>query len=302
MIAHASRQLLQPRRTWSRTSRTPGHRADENGWNTIWTGPCTQTTSGGSIPAAVDFATFQGFRNYIEANSALRVGGVLGRRRQVRLVERHLRLWLHPEDHGGVDLHRGIDERRVPVRLVQAPTPPRCSSPTRPAGASSPGSFPVSNGDINVYGGAYDPDQQEQRHRHQVARDLGRAAAGAMEDGRARGRTRAAGRRAAAATARPAGLTGGGYSPGQAGVQPRCLAGPGAGQDRPAAVAGPPGRGAAPEHRSSRETDRCASRPSGQRARCTIRPATRGREWRRSVPARSHRAAGRRTGTARRVA
>ena len=43
---------------------------DENGWNTIWTGACSQTPPGAASPAAVDFATFQGFRNYIEANSA----------------------------------------------------------------------------------------------------------------------------------------------------------------------------------------------------------------------------------------
>jgi len=43
---------------------------DENGWNTVWNGPCGSRIKAEYIPANVDYATWQGFANYIDAHSS----------------------------------------------------------------------------------------------------------------------------------------------------------------------------------------------------------------------------------------
>jgi len=43
--------------------------ADENGWNTVWNGPCGGRIKASYIAPGVDYATFSGFRNYIDAHS-----------------------------------------------------------------------------------------------------------------------------------------------------------------------------------------------------------------------------------------
>ena len=48
--------------------------APENGWNHVYTSPCSGTVKVTSIPAAVDRAEFNGFANYITAHSKYKVG------------------------------------------------------------------------------------------------------------------------------------------------------------------------------------------------------------------------------------
>ena len=128
---------------------------DENGWNTIWTGPCTQTTSGGSIPAAVDFATFQGFRNYIEANSAYAPAvysaggggygswsGIFGSGFTLRTTAE----WTFTEESTNVAFPSGWSNPYA-TALFFANAPGRCQFAWQ---------FSGGNGDINVYGGDYD--------------------------------------------------------------------------------------------------------------------------------------------------
>ena len=47
---------------------------DEDGWNTVWNGPCGNTVKAGYIPANVDFATWVGFANYIDNHSSYLAG------------------------------------------------------------------------------------------------------------------------------------------------------------------------------------------------------------------------------------
>jgi len=47
---------------------------DENGWNTVWNGPCGNTVKSGYIPANVDFATWVGFADYINNHSSYLAG------------------------------------------------------------------------------------------------------------------------------------------------------------------------------------------------------------------------------------
>jgi Protein of unknown function (DUF4232) len=47
---------------------------DEDGWNTVWKGPCGDTVKSEYIPANVDFATWTGFANYIDAHSPYLAG------------------------------------------------------------------------------------------------------------------------------------------------------------------------------------------------------------------------------------
>jgi hypothetical protein len=47
---------------------------DEDGWNTVWNGPCGNTVKAGYIPANIDFATWAGFANYIDNHSAYLAG------------------------------------------------------------------------------------------------------------------------------------------------------------------------------------------------------------------------------------
>ena len=103
----------------------------------------------------MDFATFQGFRNYIEADSAHAPavysagGGGYGSWSGI------FGSGFHAEDHGGVDLHRGIDQRRVPVRLVQ-PVATALFFASAPGRCQFAWQFSGGNGDINQYGGDYD--------------------------------------------------------------------------------------------------------------------------------------------------
>jgi Protein of unknown function (DUF4232) len=47
---------------------------DEDGWNTVWNGPCGNTVKAGYIPANVDFATWVGFADYIDNHSSYLAG------------------------------------------------------------------------------------------------------------------------------------------------------------------------------------------------------------------------------------
>jgi Protein of unknown function (DUF4232) len=47
---------------------------DEDGWNTVWNGPCGNNVKDYYIPANVDYATWQGFASYIDANSPYLAG------------------------------------------------------------------------------------------------------------------------------------------------------------------------------------------------------------------------------------
>ncbi len=47
---------------------------DEDGWNTVWNGPCGNTVKAEYIPANVDFATWVGFADYIENHSPYLAG------------------------------------------------------------------------------------------------------------------------------------------------------------------------------------------------------------------------------------
>jgi hypothetical protein len=47
---------------------------DEDGWNTVWNGPCGNTVKTEYIPANVDFATWVGFANYIDSHSPYLAG------------------------------------------------------------------------------------------------------------------------------------------------------------------------------------------------------------------------------------
>ena len=47
---------------------------DDDGWNTVWNGPCGNTVKTGYIPANVDFATWVGFADYINNHSPYLAG------------------------------------------------------------------------------------------------------------------------------------------------------------------------------------------------------------------------------------
>jgi hypothetical protein len=47
---------------------------DENGWNTVWNGPCGNNVLAGYVAPNVDYATFLGFANYIDNNSPYSAG------------------------------------------------------------------------------------------------------------------------------------------------------------------------------------------------------------------------------------
>jgi Protein of unknown function (DUF4232) len=51
-----------------------GSPPDEDGWNTVWNGPCGSTAKAEYIPANVDYATYQGFADYINAHSPYTAG------------------------------------------------------------------------------------------------------------------------------------------------------------------------------------------------------------------------------------
>ena len=51
-----------------------GRAPDENGWNTVWNGPCGGRIKASYIAPEVDYATFTGFRNYIDAHSPYLAG------------------------------------------------------------------------------------------------------------------------------------------------------------------------------------------------------------------------------------
>ena len=47
---------------------------DGNGWNTVWNGPCGNNAKAEYVAPNVDYATFQGFANYIDNNSPYSAG------------------------------------------------------------------------------------------------------------------------------------------------------------------------------------------------------------------------------------
>ena len=51
-----------------------GTAPDGNGWNTVWNGPCGNRVRAGYIDPNVDYATFSGFRNYIDLHSPYLAG------------------------------------------------------------------------------------------------------------------------------------------------------------------------------------------------------------------------------------
>ena len=48
--------------------------APDNGWNSVYTSPCSGAVKQSSVPAAVDRAEFNGFATYITAHSKYKVG------------------------------------------------------------------------------------------------------------------------------------------------------------------------------------------------------------------------------------
>ena len=153
-------------RTWSRTSRTPGHRRTRTAGTPSGPGACSQTTSGSSIPAAVDFATFQGFRNYIEANSAYAPAvysaggggygswtGIFGSGFTLRTTAE----WTFTEESTNVAFPSGWSNPYA-TALFFANAPARCQLAWQ---------FSGGNGDINLRR-RLRPDRREQRQRHQV--------------------------------------------------------------------------------------------------------------------------------------
>jgi hypothetical protein len=48
--------------------------ATDNGWNTVYTSPCSGVVRTRGVPAAVDRADFNGFANYVAAHSKYKVG------------------------------------------------------------------------------------------------------------------------------------------------------------------------------------------------------------------------------------
>lgn len=48
--------------------------APDNGWNSVYTSPCSEKVKQSFVPAAVDRAEFNGFANYITSHSSYKVG------------------------------------------------------------------------------------------------------------------------------------------------------------------------------------------------------------------------------------
>lgn len=48
--------------------------ATDNGWNTVYTGPCTSKVARSYVPTSIDRADFNGFYSYIRSHSAYKVG------------------------------------------------------------------------------------------------------------------------------------------------------------------------------------------------------------------------------------
>jgi hypothetical protein len=48
--------------------------APDNGWNSVYTSPCSGVVKQGSVPASLDRADFNGFANYVTAHSSYKVG------------------------------------------------------------------------------------------------------------------------------------------------------------------------------------------------------------------------------------
>ena len=46
--------------------------ARDNGWNSVYTSPCSGVVKQSSVPTSLDRADFNGFANYITAHSAYR--------------------------------------------------------------------------------------------------------------------------------------------------------------------------------------------------------------------------------------
>jgi hypothetical protein len=92
--------------------------ARDNGWNSVYTSPCSGVVEQSYVPTSLDRANFNGFASYIAAHSAYKVGvyssaGGLG----VDLRHRH---GLADPEHLRVDLRAGDHQllRRLPIRLV----------------------------------------------------------------------------------------------------------------------------------------------------------------------------------------
>jgi hypothetical protein len=51
-----------------------GAAPDGNGWNTVWNSPCSSHVKAEYVAPAVDYATYQGFADYIYSHSPYRVG------------------------------------------------------------------------------------------------------------------------------------------------------------------------------------------------------------------------------------
>jgi cell division septation protein DedD len=47
---------------------------DENGWNSVWNGPCGSTVKADYIPAKLDVATWEGFARYVDQKSPYQAG------------------------------------------------------------------------------------------------------------------------------------------------------------------------------------------------------------------------------------
>jgi len=74
--------------------------APDNGWNSVYTSPCSGVVRTSFVPANVDRADLNGFAAYVTSHSSDKAGRVLGtghlgadlRHRQRRLADQHLRM------------------------------------------------------------------------------------------------------------------------------------------------------------------------------------------------------------------
>jgi Protein of unknown function (DUF4232) len=91
---------------------------DEDGWNTVWNGPCGNTVKAGYIPANIDFATWAGFANYIDNHSAYLAGvysaggisygswiGIFGNERLSNTAE-----WTFTNEQSGLNFPSGFSD------------------------------------------------------------------------------------------------------------------------------------------------------------------------------------------------
>ena len=101
--------------------------APDNGWNNVYTSPCSGAVKHSGIPAATDRAVFNGFADYITAHSSYKVG-----------VYSAASVWTDIFGTGSAS------RSRTPTSGPTSRRPASSAAP-RPAGASSPAAAPSSS-------------------------------------------------------------------------------------------------------------------------------------------------------------